>query len=127
MNNILTLGTIFLSFIAGTFLGANSSLESQMYYDAPNKIKILSHQLDQNASKDEVFGQIITQARILHESDQLKFKNKFILKFFPDGGLLALQFEENYPEVEKSIHYQEALRFLCKWNEKYKDKCKKSL
>ena len=105
------------------FLGTRAGFESQMYYDAPNKIKILSHQLDNDPLKSIPLGQIITQVRILNESEELKFKTPLILKFFPDGDLLASQFKENYPELEKNIYYQQALEDLCKINEKYKDKC----
>ncbi len=127
MLKILLPISILLSFLFGVFFGARAGLETQMYYDAPNKIKILSHQLDNDDPKSIPLGQIINQIKILNESEELKFKTPLILKFFPDGDILASQFEKNYPEIEKSIHYQEALNFLCTWNEKYKDKCKKSL
>ena len=116
--------SILLSFLVGVFFGARAGFETQMYYDAPNKIKILSHQLDNDEPKTIPLGQIITQVRILNESEELKFKTPLILKFFPDGDLLASQFEKNYPEIEKNIYYQEALEDLCKINEKYKGKCK---
>ena len=115
--------SILLSFLVGVFFGTRASLDSLTYYDAPNKIKWLSFQLD-NPDEPIHFGEIIAQVRILNESEELKFKTPLILKFFPDGDLLASQFEKNYPEIEKNIYYQEALEGLCKINEKYKGKCK---
>ena len=114
--------SILLSFLVGVFFGTRAGFETQMYYDAPNKIKILSHQLDNDDPKTIPLGQIITQVRILNEPELTPFKSAFFLQVTGESALVSAH-EKYISIIKDNTQYKEKMQFLCKHNESYSGKC----
>ena len=123
MKYLLILALITISFVIGAFLGNRVGADSRAYYDAPGKLKILSTVLDHNQELDWIEGEVTTQVRILNEAEITPFKNAFFLKL-TGNDIFISEYKKHLPIVKASQRYQEKLKFLCKYNEKYIGKCK---
>lgn len=123
MKYFITLSLILISFVTGAFLGNRVGSDSRAYYGASGKLKVLSSVLDQNKEKDWVEGEVSTQVRILNEPDVTPFKSAFFLKLTGSEEFIS-EHEKYLPIVQASKRYQEKMKFLCEYNEKYLDKCK---
>ena len=122
MRHLLILLLVLVSFVSGVFLGDRLGVDSRTYYDASSKMKVLSSVLDQEKEKGWVKGEITEQVRILNEPDITPLKSALFLKL-TGNGLFVSEHKKYLPIVTDSPQYQEAMKLLCEYNEKYSGKC----
>ena len=122
MRHLLILLLVLISFVSGVFLGDRLGVDSRAYYDASSKMKVLSSVLDQEKEKGWVKGEITEQVRILNEPDITPLKSALFLKL-TGNGLFVSEHKKYLPIVTDSPQYQEAMKLLCEYNEKYSGKC----
>ena len=122
MRHLLISLLVLISFVSGVFLGDRLGVDSRAYYDASSKMKVLSSVLDQEKEKGWVKGEITEQVRILNEPDITPLKSALFLKL-TGNGLFVSEHKKYLPIVTDSPQYQEAMKLLCEYNEKYSGKC----
>ena len=123
MKTNIALTLIPASLAIGVFLGYRAAIDNQFYDDAPAKIVLFSAALEKGKANEYLCGQITRQVRILNEPEMTKHRNSLLLRLPPHGIKFIGAYEQYAPVIQENIQYQQAIKMLCGYNQRYTDTC----